>query len=390
MKKILNSVLKKIKPSQQETACINESAAKIIKKLKNKGHRAVLVGSAGRGTYIAGDKDLDIFVFFPKTVSREKLEKTGLALGKQVLGKNSRTHYAEHPYVKGTLCGFEIEIVPCYEMKIGEKPLSAVDRSPLHHKHVLKHLTKKQRDDVLFLKQFLKGAGAYGAEHRVKGFSGYLCELLILKHSSFERVLRAAHAFDHPFILIDPVDANRNVAAAVSKEKLADFKKKAAAFLKKPSENFFFPKQKPVLHGFDLKKTVTVTMPAPRVIEEIQWSQLEKLRTALEKQLALAGFEVRKTKHWTNEKTASLLAFEFASLRIPEKTVHVGPFAADEKNAAAFKAKNKNWFVKNKRLYARRKREFTNAEKFLKHALKTMDVPSHFRNAAKKAKFKQL
>lgn len=388
-KTVRKKVLGRIKPTFAEMKAIEAASKELIGKIAKAGHKAVLAGSAGRGTFVSNDKreksDLDIFVFYPKDKTKEQLGREILKLGKRLL-KTPETHYAEHPYTKGFYKGFLIELVPCYEMKLGSRPISAVDRSPLHHKYIVKNLKENKKEDVILLKQCLAGCEAYGAEHKVKGFSGYLCELLTIKYGSFEKVLKASAKFGHPFIFIDPVDTNRNVAAAVSEEKLEIFRKKAAEYLKRPSENFFFPKEKPVLQGFDAGNTITITMPAPNIIEEILWSQLERLKIALEAQLKIRGFIVTKSKHWADEKKTCLLAFEFTSLKISDDEVHRGPFITDAENAAAFRGKNKNWFVKDGRLYSMRQREFTDAKKCLQHLLKTMDVPSHFKNGAKKAK----
>src|SRR5206468_712277 len=103
-----------------------------------------------------------------------------------------------------------------------------------------------------------EGIGVYGAEAKVLGFSGYLCELLILKYASFRGVLDSslswrpgtvivlegppARTFPEPLIVVDPVDPNRNVASAVGIEQLATFVHAAREYLAAPSERFFFPR----------------------------------------------------------------------------------------------------------------------------------------------------
>ena len=88
-----------------------------------------------------------------------------------------------------------------------------------------------------------------------EGFSGYLCELLVLHYGGFAPLLRAAsewgphlkidiehHAakeFDEPLIVIDPVDPRRNVAAAVSIDRMAEFVELARGDCEAPSETFF-------------------------------------------------------------------------------------------------------------------------------------------------------
>ncbi len=39
-------------------------------------------------------------------------------------------------------------------------------------------------------KKFVKAAGVYGAEVKIQGFSGYVCEVLTLKFGSFLETLR--------------------------------------------------------------------------------------------------------------------------------------------------------------------------------------------------------
>lgn len=121
----------------------------------------------------------------------------------------------------------------------------------------------------------------YGANYKVSGFSGYLCELLILKYHSFEEVLKAAsykwhkhykidlenygtsNKFKDPLIAIDPVDKNRNVAAALSMQKFSEFIVASRNFLDNPNESYFQEKEiqtsKEYLLGEFEKETRNVT-----------------------------------------------------------------------------------------------------------------------------------
>ncbi|MEF8886126.1 MAG: nucleotidyltransferase domain-containing protein, partial [Haloarculaceae archaeon] len=58
----------------------------------------VLVGSTARDTWLAGDRDVDLFVRFPTEYSREELAAFGLQVGHAVL-PDGHEEYAEHPYV---------------------------------------------------------------------------------------------------------------------------------------------------------------------------------------------------------------------------------------------------------------------------------------------------
>ena len=112
----------------------------------------------------------------------------------------------------------------------------------------------------MLLKRFMKSVGTYGSHFKVGGFAGYLCELLIIYYSSFEKVLESASnewrpgynidlmgygtssLFNEPLIVVDPVDKNRNVAAAVSLQKMSEFVAASRNFLKDPSISYFHPK----------------------------------------------------------------------------------------------------------------------------------------------------
>ena len=57
------------------------------------------------------------------------------------------------------------------------------------------HLKTNQEKEVRLLKRFMKMVGTYGSEFKVGGFSGYLCELMIIRYGSFLKVLKGV--FDH-------------------------------------------------------------------------------------------------------------------------------------------------------------------------------------------------
>ena len=97
---------------------------------------------------------------------------------------NSEESYAEHPYIRGYYKNYKIEIVPCYKIEKASQKLSAVDRTPLHTQFIKENLKENQKKEVRLLKQFLIGIDWYGAEADVEGFSGYLCEILILTFKS--------------------------------------------------------------------------------------------------------------------------------------------------------------------------------------------------------------
>jgi len=360
MDKILKAVLKCIKPTQAERRQLERVANEMVVQVNlacaklGIPARGMLVGSAARNTWLRSERDIDIFILFPEETSRAALEQKGLAVARAVAGKRGRERYAEHPYVTTKLKGFEIDLVPCYDIRDPRKIKSAVDRTPHHQSYVSKHLNPELADEVLFLKKFMDGIGVYGAELKVQGFSGYLCELLVLSYRTFKGVVEAAskwspgEAIDlakryrdlgeakaifagQPLIIIDPVDPNRNAAAAVSMQNFATFVRACQDFTRRPSTKFFSPRPTKVLSAGKIRRTIEqrgtalicLTFRPPDVVEDILYPQLRKTEQALVMQLARAGFEVFRSDVWADSSAAILI--ELAAARLPTVRKRLGP-----------------------------------------------------------------
>ncbi|RLF26546.1 MAG: CCA tRNA nucleotidyltransferase, partial [Thermoplasmata archaeon] len=256
----MKTVLRRIRPGIREEKKLARAVEALMNRLREaasrEGLEPMLVGSVAKGTYLK-NPDIDVFIMFPVDVPVKEMEQRCTAIGRSVVESWEMRH-AQHPYVRGRFMGYDVEIVPCYRVDSPKNKKSPVDRTPFHTRYIQEHLRPELRDEVRLLKQFMKGTGVYGAEVRVKGFSGYLCELLVLKYGSFQGVLRAsrrwkrgkslcleggAHkSFNDPLVFIDPVDPDRNVAAPVSEQSLAVFRYAASCYLRKPSTRFFFPR----------------------------------------------------------------------------------------------------------------------------------------------------
>ena len=408
MKELLESII----PGKNEIKKITRIADKIIKEIKKEGYKAMLVGSAARGTFVSGENDIDIFVFFPDNTTREELEKKGIQLGKKILKKyKPTTHYAEHPYVRAKVRGFYVEIVPCYKYTGKGKIKSAVDRTPLHNKYILEHMTDKQREDIILLKKFLKANKLYGADQKVKGFSGYLCELLILHYGSFNKLIEEAankwnkrveidienqrkdySKFKEPLVVIDPVDKERNAAAAVSKTTLSRFILKAREYLKTKDTNMFKEKKQKINLKQKIKgrKIITISFKAPDVIPEILWAQLEKLTKKIKEELYNNEFDVYKTGYWTNEKNKCGIVLEVKQYELPDYKKAKGPEIWDKENTEKFMQKNQDCWVHRSTIYCWRKRKETKATKAIENFLKKENnIPSYLKKEARKAKVRK-
>lgn len=398
---ILKEVLNRIKPSQELRNQKQNTANMLIRKIKNKfNYDAVVVGSLAKDTDINYDADIDIFVKFPVGFDKEEMGKRIVEIGKEFL-TDYEIDYAEHPYIKGKFKNFSIELVPCYDF--GEEIFdkfkdiaTSVDRTIYHTKYVRERIKKanKLNDEIRVLKQFMKGCGVYGAEASVKGFSGYLAELLCIYYDSFINVVKNASEwklntfidienqwkgygkvlFNDPLIVIDPVDKNRNVASALSKENMAKFIYTCRGFLSNPSIDFFFPSKKE-RDKEEIRKVmkergtkfIAVCYEHPYMNINDLYPQLEKTRKALVRQIEKFKFRIMNSISWTNEKNKSIIIFEFEIFELPNVEIINGPpIDAPMIHQNAFLNKHKNAKLKGWRWIACDKRKFTNAKDCLK------------------------
>ena len=150
--------------------------------------RALVAGSAARGTFLQDRLDVDLFLLFPPDLPRERLREEGLALGRAILSE-TETRYAEHPYLRGKFEGFTVDAVPGFAITDPSHPLSPVDRTPFHQEY--SPLGKPLRSWVRYGSRSSSSdsLGVYGSEARTEGFSGYLVELLVIRFGSLRRLL---------------------------------------------------------------------------------------------------------------------------------------------------------------------------------------------------------
>lgn len=399
MESIEREVLRRIAPTAEEERRIGEAAEALLgearRAIAQMGCAAepLIVGSVAKGTFLA-NPDIDLFLLFPPSVPREELERLGLAVGAALLPGGER-RYAEHPYTHGVHAGFDVDAVPCYRVEDPSRHMTAVDRTPFHTEYIRKNLPHGKRDEVRLLKAFMKGIGAYGAETAVEGFSGYLCELLVLAHGGFREALAAAGNL-HPGVppapalsLPDPVDMQRNVAAALSHGKLALFIHAAAEYLREPSERFFFPRPPEAMVAGALAETtdrrgtavVGLSFRVPDIIEDIYYPQLRKCARAVENAAAEGDFGLVRHSI-TVAGGDALLLFEFSPARVPAVRLHGGP-PVGHPNAAKFldRWKGTGPFILDDRWAVAAPREFTVPEALIRAGLPRLSAGKDLKEA---------
>lgn len=408
--------LQRVKPTPEESQAVADAAQRLVQAVQMRvgvTGKAMVVGSIAKDTYLRESPDLDVFALFPTTMPREELEKVGIELGRAVL-TDAEEKYAEHPYIHGKFETYPADVVPAYEVADPSAKMSAVDRTPFHTRFVVDRMERDQRDQVRLLKAFMKGVSVYGAEAKTHGFSGYLCELLVLKFGTFRGVIQAGAGwkpgtflvldpiegnpkFSDPFILLDPVDIKRNVASAVSAETLSHFSEACRAYARRESLSFFFPRQLVPLAPDELALTlrrrrgdfvlVRARSP-PGVLEDHLYDQLRKAANGITRLLERYGFEVRRTTHEVGDVFSLLI--EMPSARLAETVTHVGPPVKSREHAERFR---KTWsehrearspvYEEEGRLKVERTREFRRADDLIRAKLLEYDLGKHLNEALK-------
>ncbi|WP_010480008.1 CCA tRNA nucleotidyltransferase [Thermococcus zilligii] len=391
---VIGEVLKKIRPTEEERAFVNglmvelgEIAEETVGELGLEV-KPYFVGSLAKDTYLAGDHDVDLFLAFPLETPPEELREKGLELGKAIAEKldSHEVAYAEHPYVRASYRGVSVDLVPCYNVNSWRDVKTAVDRSILHTRWVNENI-KGKNDEVRLLKRFLKGINAYGSEIYVRGFSGYLAEILVIKYGSFLDVLEKADFMlrqkiidpenwlrkepeiamrtvkreieeDRPLIVLDPVDPRRNVAANLSWERYGVFYFNAVEFLEGPSTKFFFPEKAEAgdyLDELRRKGThlVTLIFGKPDLIDDLLLPQLEKSARGLEKALEREGFGVLGWNcGYSGDKAFIMLEVE--RVERPAVKIHPGPEFFTERGRDFYRKNGRVW-LRGKMLYAEKR-----------------------------------
>ena len=399
VKNVLSEVLEEIKPDKDYEKNIFEKIDSIIKKINKsqKNIKAVLGGSGAKGTWLK-TFDADIFVLFNYKKYMGKNDKLSEILEK-ILKKNFKSLARIHgsrDYFQIKNGNFTFEIVPILEIKNAKDAVNITDVSPLHARWVKKH--KKIVNDMKLTKQFCTANNIYGAESHVRGFSGYVCEILSVYYGSFLNLAKNAAKWNDktvvdvekyykgkdvfrivntsklasPLIVIDPVQKDRNAAAAISIEKFELFKKRAAEFLKITSKEFFVKKNineefLKLKHG---KKLVKISCAPLEGKIDVVGSKIFKIFEFIKQKCKERDFNIIKSD-WEFGRNESCMYFLFEDKKLPESETLQGPPVELKVHVDNFRKMHRNTFVKSGKIFAREKRKFSAAEGLIKEICKS-------------------
>jgi tRNA nucleotidyltransferase (CCA-adding enzyme) len=409
--KLIEGILKECTPTSEEEVNLHEMANKVKNKLESCVSEyklgfmiteIVFGGSFAKDTWIKNEADIDIFIKFKHDVDYGRFEAYGKLIGMQSLKEYSPyLRYADHPYVEAYVDGVKFNIVPCYDVSFGDWK-SAADRSPFHTSYVISNLNQEKKNQVRVLKKFLKSLKIYGAEISIEGFSGYVCEVLILKFGSFLSTIRffstystdnsvisitkpADHEpekqkriFDSFLVILDPIDENRNLGSAISSRSAATLIQSSRKFLSNPGKNYFAEEQisrsnnelKDLLSSFIL----VIEFKFSDRPSDVIWGQLKKITRSICKFVESYGFTILKYHCNVHEKEkACVISLLYESLTIPKLSFKIGPEIFRLHDVEKFIEINDysplKWLDNSSRTRCLLFREFTNAKVYLEFVL---------------------
>jgi tRNA nucleotidyltransferase (CCA-adding enzyme) len=314
--------------------------------------------------------------------------------------------YAEHPFLEFHVEDVRVNIVPCYDVKPGEWK-SATDRTPYHTEFMQKHLTPELRLEARLLKKFTKGIGTYGAEIKIGGFSGMLIDTLVVCYHSFMETIKRASSWTNgtlleigkregtvsakdrdanvALVVIDPVDPNRNLAAALRPDKLWSFVAAGRQFLRNPGLWYFFPPMfKPRTRQQFAKRidatsreVFAITFKHPALVPDVLWGQLMKLERSLRDTMVREDFNPYRSVVWSDEKKESAILVEANRTILPAVKLQKGPPVSKGEDSMSFLEKHLNardtvrgpW-IEGDRWMVERKRGISSVEELVKAAVR--------------------
>ena len=369
---VLQQVARRIVPPEKE----RERMLKLSERLRQDVERILadsgfqgrvtLQGSFARDTWLSGETDLDIFARFPSSMERgEWTERVLPAIRKGLALFNVIERYAEHPFLEFHVDGTRVNVVPCYDVEKGEWK-SATDRTPYHTEFMNTNLTPELRLEARLLKKFARGIGVYGAEIKVGGFSGMLIDTLALYCGSFMESIRQASSWTQgtlleiekppavldmkkrepgvDLVVIDPVDPDRNLAAAVRPERLWSFVAAGREFLRGPEIRYFFPPQftRKTNHQFAERIRVSgrelsaIVFKHRALVPDVLWGQLMKLEKSMVELMDREDFHIYRSTIWSDEKIESAILLEADRAVISSVKMQKGPPVSKKEDSQSF------------------------------------------------------
>ncbi|MDD5331914.1 MAG: CCA tRNA nucleotidyltransferase [Candidatus Nanoarchaeia archaeon] len=392
-------IINQLKPSNKELKQARDIINLIIKKIKIKKARVSVGGSWAKNTHLTGNHDIDIYIIFNLKEYQEKdISK--------ILGKELKKHFrieklhGSRDYFQIKTDKYTVELIPILEIKKASESKNITDISPLHLKYINKN--KKYSDQIRLTKRFAKVAKVYGAESYIKGFSGYVLEILTIHYRSFNNLIKAVSKWkgqteignknlikklnkskkESPLILIDPTDSSRNAAAALSEGKYNLFIKACKEYQNNPSEKFFKEK---IFDINDIKKRneankiIILNVVPLNAKKDVAGAKMLKAFQLILNELEQNSFKI-KNEGWVWNDNATFY-FILDKKPLSKLHKHYGPSKKMEKPLKEFKKrwKNKKIFYEKNKSYVIIERKYINPETLIKDLIKNKKMKNYIK-----------
>ncbi|MCF7872353.1 nucleotidyltransferase domain-containing protein [Candidatus Woesearchaeota archaeon] len=355
VKIVIDKALKELDSNSGVSELVNSFLIDLKGAVKKSGFpvSVVLGGSLAKGTFINGDFDVDIFVRFDKEFPDDLSDSLQKIL--EFMG-------VEFERIHGSRDYFQVdndllfEIVPVRKISNYLDAENVSDMSPLHVEYFLSKTKNNKRivEDIKLAKLFMKSCRVYGAESYIKGFSGHVVDLLVIYYGSFLSLLENVtkwkdkkiidiekhHKFplmslneskiQSPLVVVDPVQQDRNAAAALSKEKYLLFIGAAKRFLKAPCLDFFkkfdFDVHIDNLITKNSKKCDVYEISLKPIVDkrDVSGAKILKVFEHISESLEINDFVI-KWKDWYFNRDLARLVFSLDASPLPSKKVVIGP-----------------------------------------------------------------
>lgn len=397
---VRKEVLSRIVPSKVERSKVLKSVKAFLDSVnkslkKNKvSARAVLGGSYAKDTWLSGDYDVDVFVKFNlKHKDQNISDLLERALKKY---KFERLHGSRDYF--WVINDVKYELVPVLDIRKPKDAVNVTDFSPLHVAWV-NSKGKKFKDDIRLVKKFCKASKCYGAESYIRGFSGHVVDILTIYYGGFDKLLKAATKWsakvvldynnalkgkallllnknktEGPMVLVDPVQPNRNAAAALTQENFERFIFAAKSYIKKPSLDCF--EEREIDFEKLRKKGHVVKVGVFSLIDKEDVAGTKFVRAFEFIRSKLSDFSVKDSGWSWNRNDEGVWWFLLETRELPKMMEWMGPPLHIEPAVKDFKKRYKNTFVKDNRLWAKLEREETRPEEVVRCLFKDDYVKS--------------
>lgn len=390
-------------PTKTEQIKVDSLVKEVLQKVSSEirkqrlAARIIVGGSVAKGTWLPGISDIDFFIIF----NYERFEDRSTEISdfaesalKKVFTNLKRLH-GSRDYFSARHKNYSLEFVPVLDISKEQQARNITDFSPLHINWILKKAKKK--DEIRIAKQFLKAAGVYGAESYISGFSGHVVDLLVTHYGTFEKFIKSVASWKlntfldpakkykdkkdalsvlnaakiaGPLVLIDPIEPNRNAAAALEKDKFEKLIKFSKAFIKKPNIEFFKERKitlKDIIAKQASRALIIFEIKIPKDKPDVIGARMRTLFENLQKRFVNEDF-ILKESGWHFDAITRFW-FYFDKKPLSAKRLHLGPpVKLAKEHIEGFK---KAWrghkiSIKDKRYVVELKRSCTKPKDFAK------------------------